>query len=173
MTESLWLLSHRADKRALPIADRHYNRQKIGSPQFVPPGRCLVLLTADAGALFVTSWPFAEYVKHAWGGAWVNSCFRRESGPLASELIREALAVTRWHWPDCPSITCKFCGRQVAMVTFIDRGKVRKKRDFGRCYIKAGFVRCHDTEGGLACVHISPEDLPEAKAPDSDQGGLW
>lgn len=39
---SVWALSHRADARALPIADRHYNRQKIGSPQFVPPGRCVV-----------------------------------------------------------------------------------------------------------------------------------
>jgi len=173
VSESLWLLSHRADKRALPIADRHYNRQKIGSPQFVPPGRCLVLLTADAGSLWVTSWPFAEYVKHAWAGAWVNSCFRRESGPLASELIREALAVTRWHWPEVPSIRCRFCGQQVAMVTFVDRGKVKKKRDPGRCYIKAGFVRCHDTEGGLATVHISPDLLPGARAPDSNQGGLF
>ena len=58
-----WRLSHRADARALPIADRHYNRQKVGTPQFVPPGRCLVLLTEDAGALWVTSWPFAEYVR--------------------------------------------------------------------------------------------------------------
>lgn len=32
-----WRLSWRADPRALPLADRHYNRQKIGSAQFVPP----------------------------------------------------------------------------------------------------------------------------------------
>lgn len=66
--ESPWRLSDRADPAALPVADRHYNRQKIGSPQFVPPGRCLVLLTEDRTALWVTSWPFAEYVRHAWGG---------------------------------------------------------------------------------------------------------
>ena len=65
-----WALSHRFDARALPLADRHYNRQKVGSPQFVPPGRCLVLLTEDARALWVTSWPFAEFTKHAWAGAW-------------------------------------------------------------------------------------------------------
>jgi hypothetical protein len=59
-----WYLSHRADPRALVLADRHYNRQKIGSPQFVPPGRCLVLLTRNADALWVTSWPYAEYVRH-------------------------------------------------------------------------------------------------------------
>jgi hypothetical protein len=63
-----WNISYRADPKALPIADRHYNRQKPGTPQFVPPGRCLVLLTENADALWVSSWPFAEYVKHAWGG---------------------------------------------------------------------------------------------------------
>lgn len=49
-----WRLSHRFDPRALPIADSHYNRQKPGTPQFVPPGRCLVptLITVNAFALF-------------------------------------------------------------------------------------------------------------------------
>lgn len=68
MTGSPWRRSYRADPAALPLADRHYNRQKIGSPQFVPPGTCLVLLTEDRSAVWVTSWPKAEYVQHAWGG---------------------------------------------------------------------------------------------------------
>jgi hypothetical protein len=88
---SPWRLSYRADPAALGLADRHYNRQKIGSPQFVPPGRCLVLLTADRSALWVTSWPFAEHVKHAWAGAFVNSLFRNEGGHLSSDLIRWAV----------------------------------------------------------------------------------
>lgn len=83
-----WALSHRFDPRALPLADRHYNRRKVGSPQFVPPGRCVVLLSAEATALWVTSWPFAQYVRHAWGGAWVNSLFRNESGELSSASCR-------------------------------------------------------------------------------------
>ena len=124
-----WHLSDRFDPRALPLADRHYNRRQIGAPQFVPPGRCLVLLTADAGALWVTSWPFAEYVRHAWAGAWVNSCFRRESGPLASELIAAAVAATRAVWPT----------PELGVVSFIDPRKTRHKRDPGRCYRKAGW----------------------------------
>jgi hypothetical protein len=151
-----WRLSHRADKRALPLADRHYNRQKIGSPQFVPPGRCIVLLTADAGALWVTSWPFAEYVRHEWPGAWVNSCFRRESGPLASELIREAIAVTRYFWEPPP----------LGIVTFIDTNKTRRKRDPGRCYRKAGFKVCGQTKGGLVALQMLPGSMPEPIAPD-------
>ena len=69
----IWHLSNRADPRARDIADRHYNRQKPGTPQFVPPGRCCVLYTeTDSGkALWVTSYPFAEYVKHQWAGAWI------------------------------------------------------------------------------------------------------
>ena len=82
-----WTLSYRADPEAKQIADRHYNRQNPDSPQFVPPGRCLVL--RRPGAVWVTSWPLAEYVRHQWPGAWINSCFRRESGPLASDLQRD------------------------------------------------------------------------------------
>lgn len=88
-----WEHSSRTDRRARVIADRHYNRQSIGAANFVPPGRCLVLYAP--GAFWVTSWPFAEYVKHAWGGAWVCSAFRRETHPMkSSDLIRYAVAHT-------------------------------------------------------------------------------
>lgn len=42
MGETWWQPSHRFDPRGVRIADRHYNRQKPGTNQFVPPGRCLV-----------------------------------------------------------------------------------------------------------------------------------
>lgn len=147
-----WSLSNRADPRALRLADVHYNRQKPGSPQFVPPGRCLVLLTPAADALWVTSWPFAEYVRHRWPGAWVNSLFRNESPVLASELIREAVAVSRWFYGEPPAL---------GLVTFVDAGKVRHKRDPGRCYKHAGFERDGQTEGGLIAWRLQPERMPE------------
>ena len=81
---SIWRLSHRADPAALPLADRHYNRQKPGTKQFVPPGRCIVLLTPDADAFWVSSWPFAQYVKHQWAGAWICTAFRNEADYLRS-----------------------------------------------------------------------------------------
>ena len=40
-----WTVSHRADPSAVKLADRHYNRQKPGTPQFVPHG--LARLPAD------------------------------------------------------------------------------------------------------------------------------
>lgn len=149
-----WHLSHRYDVRALPLADRHYNRRKVGSPQFVPPGRNIVLLTADADALWVTSWPFAQYVRHAWAGAWVNSLFRNESDALSSELIREAVAATRAAFGDPPPL---------GMITFVDAKKTRRKRDPGRCYRRAGFRHVGFTKKeGLWAFQLVPSDMPEA-----------
>lgn len=148
---SRWSLSHRFDPDALPLADRHYNRRAVGSPQFVPPGRCVVLL-ADK-ALWVTSWPFAEYVKHAWAGAWVNSLFRNEGAGLSSELIREAIAATRAIWPEPPPL---------GFITFVDAEKTRRKRDPGRCYRRAGFSHVGFTAGGLYAFQLLPADMPEA-----------
>ncbi len=147
-----WRLSNRADPVAAKIADRHYNRQKVGSPQFVPPGRCLVLLAENA--LWVSSWPFAEYVKHEWAGAWICSCFRNESKILSSELIREAVGITRWHWGDAPPL---------GFVTFIDTSKVKPKYDFGYCYKKAGWVECGRTKGGLLALQLL--EMPELIEP--------
>jgi hypothetical protein len=151
-----WQMSHRFDKAALPMADRHYNRQKPGTPQFVPPGRCIVLI-AD-GALWVSSWPYAEFTKHEWSGAWINSCFRRETNPtLASVLIREAVAITRHIWGEPPSL---------GMVTFIDATKIRHKRDPGRCYLKAGFKRCGETKvNRLLAFQLTPDQMPDAVEP--------
>lgn len=155
-----WSLSNRFDPSARAIADRHYNRQKIGTPQFVPPGRCLVLWTD--GAFWVTSWPFAEYVRHAWAGAWVCSAFRNERPDLylSSDLIREAVAATRWRWPDVPTL---------GMVTFVDESKTRHKRDPGRCYRRAGFEPCGRTQGGLVALQLLPDDMPEPLAPQGAQ----
>ena len=137
------------------IADRHYNRQKPGTPQFVPPGRCLVLVTE--GAFWVTSWPFGEYVKHRWPGAWICSAFRNERPDLylSSDLIRQALAATCWKWP-IP---------ELGMVTFVDRAKTRHKRDPGRCYLRAGFEYDGETKGGLVALRLSPERMPAPEQP--------
>ena len=132
----LWKPSHRADPEAREVADRHYNRQKVGTPQFVPPGRCMVL--KRKGCFWITSFPFARYVKHQWAGAYVCTAFRRERGPLASDLIREAVALTIQHHLITPS-WAKDDLPALGMVTFIDPRKVRAKPDFGQCYYRAGF----------------------------------
>lgn len=151
----LWHKSHRADAEVVPLADRHYNRQKVGSPQFAPPGRCLVLKTQPLDAFWITSWPFAQYVKHAWAGSWVCSAFRNEGDHLSSTLIRDAVAATLDYYGDAPDL---------GMVTFVSRKHVRKKRDWGRCYRKAGFLHCGYTKGGLVALQLLPAEMPDPEA---------
>ncbi len=95
VAQGLWRRSWKADPAARELADRHYNRQRVGHPQFVPPGRALVLRCE--GAVWITSAPIAAYVRHAWAGAWVNSLFRNERPDLhvSSDLILDALACSR------------------------------------------------------------------------------
>ena len=159
LPSGLWYGSHRSDDRARPLADRHYNRQKVGAKGFAPPGRCIVFLadvpgTDTPGALWITSWPFAEYVKHAWAGSWICSCFRNEGVALSSELIEEAVFLTSLIYGDPPP---------QGMVTFVDRAKTRRKRDPGRCYLKAGFVNVGETQAGLVALQLPPERIPRAR----------
>lgn len=157
----IWELSHRGDQRTRIMADRHYNRQKPGTSQFVPPGRCLVLVTE--GAFWVTSWPFAKFVKHRWPGAWICSAFRRESScrARASDLILEALAATRWRFGE---------PHELGLVTFIDKTKVQPiithgKQTWGRTWLLAGFEPDGQTQGGLLAFRISADRIPAAQEP--------
>lgn len=172
-----WRLSDRAEPAACDIADRHYNRQKPGTPQFVPPGRCIVLMADDGAALWVTSWPFAEFTKHAWAGAWLNSMFRKEGGTdHASEYIREAVAATRavaetdpmWEAGRVPAL---------GMVTFIDPSKVkprmiRSRPTWAHSYMEAGFKHVGYTKAGLWALQLEPRDMPEPRAPSGWQSTL-
>lgn len=157
-----WWESRRFDPFALALADRHYNRQKPGTPQFVPPGRCLVLLTALHDALWVTSWP--AHSQHAWAGAWVNTLFRNEGTALSSGLILQAVAVTRWYWGEVP---------ERGMVTFIDAAKIRSTNP-GYCYQKAGFRRVGLTKkAGLVVMQMLPGEMPEAARPEGAEFGIF
>ena len=151
----LWYLSDRCDPEAMSIADRHYNRQKPGTPSFTPPGRVLVL-KIESKAVWATSYPYSQYVRHAWAGALICSLFRNESEYLSSLLIRQALAATRWKYPELPAL---------GMVTFINVAKVRKKRDPGRCFRKAGFKFVGYPRGGLVALQIFPDEFPDAQPP--------
>lgn len=162
-----WELSHRADPKAVAIADRHYSRQKPGTPQFVPPGRCMVLYaeTETGKAVWVTSWPFAEYVKHAWAGAWVCSIFRNEGAAgrgEASGLILEALAATRAFFGDPP---------ELGLITFVDPRKVASANP-GYCFKMAGGRLVGAAKDGKPCIQFLPEAIPPAEAPIGFQRSL-
>lgn len=160
-------MSYRCDPRVRPLADRHYSRQSHGHPNFVPPGRCLVLTTEAADAYWVTSWPYAEYVRHAWGGAWVCSAFRNEGPHRASDLIVEAVQATLAVYGTPP---------WEGLVTFVDRDKVRPKADPGHTFVLAGFRpsgRVPYTDGGLLALRLAPYRMPEPVAPVGFQRRLF
>lgn len=151
-----WCKSHRADPAARKLADKHYNRQKIGSPQFAPTGSCAVFLSDDARAFWITSAPLAEWVKHRWPGAWICSAFRSEGAGIASDLIREAVAATVAHYGAAPDL---------GLVTFLDAAEVeptmvRGLPAFGFTWRKAGFHYVGKTEGGLLAFQLLPKDMP-------------
>lgn len=164
----IWTVSHSCDPFARSLADRHYSRQSIGADKFTPPGRCFVLTAPFA--YWVTSWPFAEYVRHRWGGAWMCSAFRREGGDVpASTMIRDAVAATRAHYGEPPVL---------GMVTFIDRAKVpplhtRKGDVWGYTYRRAGFVDAGETEGGLLALQLLPDAMPAPDLALKGQVGLF
>ena len=156
----VWTVSNRADPEALPLADRHYNRQKPGTPQFVPPGRCVVLLSRCRKALWVTSWPLAKYTKHEWAGAWVNTLFRNEGAGLSSRLIVEAIGVTRYFWPDVP---------RLGIVTFVDESEIESDNP-GYCYKMAGFEHVGYTKTQqLHALQLIPDEFPEPIRPYEPQ----
>jgi hypothetical protein len=151
----MWAVSNRFDPRAVRVADRHYSRQKPGSPQFVRAGYNVVLLTPEADALWVTV--YQPFVDHAWPGAWECTLFRNENpAQRASDLITQALAATRALWGDPPA---------QGMITTVDAAKVRSKRDPGHCFVIAGFRRVGETKSGKVVLRITPGRFPPAREP--------
>lgn len=75
------------DAESAMFSDNHYSRQTPGSPQFMPPGKTLVLRNWVGSVLF--GWLWQEIRDDGQRG--YNCCiFRNESPRLASEIILEA-----------------------------------------------------------------------------------
>jgi hypothetical protein len=136
-----WQRVHHSDPRALEMADRHYSRQSPGTPEFTPSGHKIVLMhfldDSTPAALWASHRPAPGKAVRADGlDAWACTMFRVEHRTvLASELIREAVAITRALWQPLPTD---------GFYTTIDPRKVApiKRRGecvWGYCYIKAGW----------------------------------
>lgn len=142
-----WENVRRDDVRVRELADRHYSRQTIGAKDFMGPGRTFVLL-----AEFCSRLPEANGTRAGWG---VNdnldpigerrfrcTIFRNETPWLSSFLIKAATTATleRWQrrygWNGSPPLR-----------TEVDPSKTRRKRDPGRCFIKAGWRRVGEVNG--------------------------
>ncbi len=135
------------DPRARELADRHYSRQTHGARDFTPSGRKLVLLGADE----LSVWAAVENLDPAGRLQWRVTIFRNEGSLLSSTLVELATDATYafWlrHYRELPG---------VPLTTEVDASKVRRKRDPGRCFIRAGWRVARRTRHGLIRLLAPP-----------------
>lgn len=134
---STWIPVSKGDPRACALADRHYSRQTVGASQFLPPGETLALLTPCARAV----WGVALNVDPAGTLRWRVTIFRNEGAGRSSDLVRAATADTYADWLRRGALP------EVRLTTEVDPGKVRRKRDPGRCFLRAGWEYLYTTSG--------------------------
>lgn len=124
-----WTRVNKFDPRSAALADRHYSRRKIGSPQFMPPGQTVILYRP--GAVFGWWRPDPASGIRAMNGldGWTCTIFRNETRWLASVLIveaeRELVEAAGGCGPD-------------GLLSYVWSAKVRSKNP-GCCFKKAGW----------------------------------
>lgn len=140
---NIWIPVRDGNPTVMSLFKRHYSaRQRRKIEQCAGPGEKMLLLTPDARALFV----WRKFISDA-GETGVNcAVFRNEQSVSgrASELILEAKALAWNRWPGD------------RLYTYVDPGKVRHKRDPGRCFIRAGFKLCGVTKSGKLIFEAFP-----------------
>jgi hypothetical protein len=92
VTPLFWDRVTKFDPRARRLADGHYSRRKVGSPQFMPPGQTVVLLLPTEDAVFGWWRPHPDSGIRSMNGfdGWTCTIFRNESVVPSSTLILDA-----------------------------------------------------------------------------------
>lgn len=146
LLDSYWLGVSAGDQRARALHRRHYSfhRKTFWTTQdhsLVGPGERMILLTLASDGLFV--WRKERYRLDGQEG--VNcAVFRNESAGLASEMIREAVALAWGKWP----------GER--LFTFVNARKIRSSNP-GYCFLRAGWTRLDQRTGkGLIVLELLP-----------------
>jgi len=84
-----WRKITKFDPRAAKLADGHYSRRTVGSPQFMPPGQTLILMTEDESAVWGWWRPHPSSGIVTWNklDGWTCTIFRNTGHWLSSELV--------------------------------------------------------------------------------------
>jgi hypothetical protein len=127
-----WQVVGKFDPRSASLADRHYSRRKIGSPQFMPPGQTLILLTEDERAVFGWWRPHPASGLQSMNGldGWTCTIFRNEGAGLSSTLILAA---------EAELLARHDCGPD-GLLTYVWDARVRSVNP-GACFKAAGWRR--------------------------------
>lgn len=171
----LWLVTHKYDKVGAKLADGHYSRRTIGSPQFMPPGETLVLRTPDDSAIWGWWRPHPDAGIEAMNGldGWTCSIFRNTGATLSSELVLEA---------EIELLEADFLGKTAApcgpdgMLTYVWPAKILSTNP-GWCFQICGWTRGERTKkkkrllrkpielAGVPACAWSPTARPDAGTP--------
>lgn len=144
-----WLYAKQNDPYAVSMYLRHYSRKNNSSIDNMlvsgcaGPGETISLLSAKGDAVF--TWKLEVFRQDGQTG--INcAIFRNEGELLSSLLIIEACSIAWQRWPGA------------RLFTFVNADKVRRKRDPGRCFIRAGWKQCGISKGGLLIFEIFPKE---------------
>lgn len=149
-----WLraVSGKRDPVGASLADRHYSRRKIGSPQFMPPGQTLVLISRTFDAVWGWFRPHPRSGLKLMSGldAWTCTIFRNESSETSSDLILDAeRALAALHPNDCGAD---------GMITYVCVAKVRSSNP-GYCFQRAGWRKIGWSADGKKRLLQKPFEL--------------
>lgn len=130
----LWTEVYDGNATAFQLFRRHYSfsrskRIPDTETRIAGPGEKMLLLTADASALFV----WRKFISKDDQQGVNCAVFRNESGHLASDLIREAMRLGWERWPGA------------RFYTYVNPRKVRSANP-GYCFLRAGWRRCGITK---------------------------
>lgn len=133
LAEPVWTEVRDGNPSALALMNRHYSRVKYRDgrrhDRFVGPGHRMVLLNADASALFV----WRKFISKDDQQGVNCAVFRNEGDQLSSWLITEAMELAWTRWP------------AERFYTYVNARKVASKNP-GFCFIKAGWRKCGITK---------------------------
>jgi hypothetical protein len=129
----LWQRVDKFDPRTAALADRHYNRRKVGSSQFMPPGQTVILLAHDEQAVWGWWRPHPDSGVSAMNGldGWTCTIFRNESPVLSSTMILDAEQALYQTGHDIGPD---------GLLTYVWDSRIRSSNP-GACFKKAGWRR--------------------------------
>jgi hypothetical protein len=125
----VWQVIGKFHPVAAKIADGHYSRRKPGTPQFMPPGQTLILLSDAADAIFGWWRPQPGTVPSMNGlDGWTCTIFRNTGPTLSSTMILEAERILLDRYDIGPD----------GLMTYVWDKKVRSTNP-GYCFKRAGY----------------------------------
>lgn len=120
------------DFESVRLADEHYSRQKVGTNQFMPPGRTIVIRDPEGTVVF--GWLSQQFRDDAECG-YNCSIFRNVSARLSSDVILE-----------CEQIVFEAWGEN-RLFTYVDPAHIRSINP-GYCFKMAGWKFVRTTADG-------------------------